>query len=116
MKVLILAAGYATRLYPLTKEYPKPLLTIGKRPIIDYILDKVDGLACVDEILAVTNSKFIGRFREWEAARGSGKPVTLIDDLTTELHQKRGAIGDIHFAIENNRIRDDLYAGVGRAG
>ncbi len=65
MKALILAAGYATRLYPLTKEYPKPLLAIGHRPIIDYIIDKLKTIDEIDEIIVVTNSKFISRFRQW---------------------------------------------------
>jgi glucose-1-phosphate thymidylyltransferase len=108
MKALILAAGYATRLYPLTKEYPKPLLTVGKRPLINYIVEKLGEVPAIDEILVVTNSKFIGHFQKWARTVRSRKELTLVDDLTKELRDKRGAIGDIHFAIEDRCIRDDL--------
>jgi len=82
MKALILAAGYATRLYPLTKEYPKPLLLVDKSPIIDYIVDKLDRVADIDEIIVVTNSKFISRFRKWAKGLDTKKRVSLVDDLT----------------------------------
>ena len=65
MKALILAAGYATRLYPLTKKYPKPLLEVKGRPIINYIIDKIGAIDSIDEIYVVTNSKFIATFRKW---------------------------------------------------
>ncbi|MCK9603887.1 MAG: sugar phosphate nucleotidyltransferase, partial [Candidatus Omnitrophica bacterium] len=65
MKALILAAGYATRLYPLTKEYPKPLLLVEDKPIIDYIVDKLERIEAISEIIVVTNSKFISCFKSW---------------------------------------------------
>lgn len=108
MKVLILAAGYATRLYPLTKEYPKPLLMVGNRPIIDHIIGKVNALPGVSEIIVITNSKFIGRFRGWKARLRSKVKISLVDDLTKGLSDRRGAIGDMNFAINKKRIRDDL--------
>jgi glucose-1-phosphate thymidylyltransferase len=108
MKALILAAGYATRLYPLTKEYPKPLLAVKGRPIIDYIIDKLDKISEIDEIIVVTNSKFIGRFRKWARAFKSAKPLKLIDDLTKSHSDRRGAIGDMVFVIDKLRIRDDF--------
>jgi glucose-1-phosphate thymidylyltransferase len=108
MKALILAAGYATRLYPLTKEYPKPLLEIGGRPLIDYIVDKLQEIKEIDEILVVTNSKFIGQFRRWKKGLVVSKHIRLIDDLTSSHDDKRGAIGDIRFVIEYARIKDDL--------
>ncbi len=108
MKALILAAGYATRLYPLTKEYPKPLLKVGKRPIIDYIVDKINRIDDINEVLVVTNSKFFYRFRQWLRTVKSNKHIDLIDDLTKSHSDRRGAIGDINFAIEKERIRDDL--------
>lgn len=108
MKALILAAGYATRLYPLTKEYPKPLLAIAGRPIIDYIIDKLAMIRDVDEIIVVTNSKFIAKFRKWSKSIRCGKRLSLVDDLTRSHSDRRGAIGDMHFAIGKKRLKSDL--------
>ncbi|MFA5410414.1 MAG: nucleotidyltransferase family protein [Candidatus Omnitrophota bacterium] len=108
MKALILAAGYATRLYPLTEDYPKPLLKVGAKPIIDYIVDKLEKLAGIDEIIVVTNSRFISHFRAWQRGLKLKKPLSLVDDLTKSLKDKRGAIGDMDFAIAKKGIRDDL--------
>jgi glucose-1-phosphate thymidylyltransferase len=108
MKALILAAGYATRLYPLTKEYPKPLLEVEHKPIIDYIVEKVNKIKAIDEIIVVTNSKFISRFKKWKVKQGKRKPITLVDDLTRDNSSRLGAVGDINFAIDKINIRDDL--------
>jgi len=108
MKALILAAGYATRLYPLTKEYPKPLLKVGRHPIINYILDKLETLEDVDEIIVVTNSKFISQFRQWAKGIRTHKHISLVDDLTYDHSDRRGAIGDMNFAIDKIHIKDDL--------
>ncbi|MFH0913282.1 MAG: nucleotidyltransferase family protein [Candidatus Omnitrophota bacterium] len=108
MKALILAAGYATRLYPLTREYPKPLLKVGQRPIIDYIIDKLQGLEEIDEIIVVTNSKFMPQFKKWRLSLKIKKRISLIDDLTSSHKDKRGAIGDMHFVINKKRLKDDL--------
>ncbi len=108
MKALILAAGYATRLYPLTKEYPKPLLEVKGRPIIDYIVDKFKNIPVIDEIYVVTNSKFIRVFRRWAKALESPKKITLIDDLTKNNRDRLGAIGDIDFVIKKKGIKEDL--------
>jgi len=106
MKALILAAGYGTRLYPLTKEYPKPLLEVKKRPIIDYILEKLKKIQ-VNEIYVVTNSKFIGIFRQWARSKDCGK-IKLVDDLTKSNQDRLGAIGDINFVIKKERIKEDI--------
>jgi glucose-1-phosphate thymidylyltransferase len=108
MKALILAAGYAVRLYPLTKEFPKPLLKVGNRPIIEHIIDKIETAGGIDEIIIVTNSKYIRRFKAWAQGLDSGIRISLIDDLTKSFSDKRGAIGDMDFAINKKRIRDDL--------
>jgi glucose-1-phosphate thymidylyltransferase len=108
MKALILAAGYATRLYPLTKEYPKPLLAVKGRPIIDFIVDKLNNIPVIDEIYVVTNSKFIGVFRRWAKALESPKKITLIDDLTKNNRDRLGAIGDIDFVIKKKGVKEDL--------
>ena len=108
MKALILAAGYATRLYPLTKHFPKPLLKVGKKPLINYILDKLDGLQGIDEIIVVTNSRFIDKFRQWKRRQNTRCRITLVDDLTSTNETRLGAIGDMAFVIRKKRIRSDL--------
>lgn len=108
MKALILAAGYATRLYPLTKEYPKPLLEVKGRPIINYIVDKLNAISGVDEIYIVTNRKFILNFRQWRKSIKSPRKITLVDDLTKNNRDRLGAIGDINFVIKEQKIGEDL--------
>lgn len=108
MKALILAAGYATRLYPLTKAYPKALLTVKHKPIIDYIVEKMENIDEINEVIVVTNSKFIGRFRHWRKNKKGKKPITLVDDLTKDNATRRGAIGDMSFAVKKEKIKEDL--------
>mgnify|MGYP001583434583 FL=1 len=108
MKALILAAGYATRLYPLTEEYPKPLLKVGKRPIINYIINKLQALDDINEIIIVTNSKFMPQFKKWLGKLHTRKRISLVDDLTKNLDDRRGAIGDMNFAVNKKRLKDDL--------
>ncbi|MFH1440698.1 MAG: nucleotidyltransferase family protein [Candidatus Omnitrophota bacterium] len=108
MKALILAAGYAVRLYPLTKQYPKPLLKLGNKAIIDYIIDKIECLDEIDEVIIVTNSKYFSVFKKWAAKKKTAKKISLIDDLTSTPQDKRGAIGDMDFSINAAKIEDDL--------
>lgn len=108
MKALILAAGYAVRLYPLTRQYPKPLLKVAGKPIIDYIIDKLEALDEVDEIIVVTNSKFISVFKGWAKRLKSVKRISLLDDLTVNPADRRGAIGDMDFSVNKKKIKDDL--------
>ena len=108
MKALILAAGYATRLYPLTRDYPKPLLKIGTRPIINHIIDKLVEIDGLNEIIVVTNSKFISVFRKWAAKLDLDIRLTLVDDKTKDHDDRLGAIGDMNFVINKRRIKDDL--------
>jgi len=102
MKALILAAGYATRLRPLTDEIAKPLLTIGGRPMVDHILDRIREADPI-EVHVVTNSKFAGAFSEWAPAE-----VTVHDDGTTSEDDRLGAIGDLRFVLERAGIDDWL--------
>jgi len=104
MKALILAAGYATRLYPLTLETPKHLLEVGGRPMVDWVLDRLEPLGGLDGVYLVTNGKFAPAFEDWAAGRG----VTVIDDGTTSEDDRLGAIGDIGFVLEREGIDDDL--------
>lgn len=108
MKALILAAGYATRLYPLTRQYPKPLLLVRARPIIDYIIEKLEAVRSLDEIIVVTNSKFFAQFKRWKKGLKAKKRLNLIDDLTRDHRRRRGAIGDIDFVIKQKNLKDDL--------
>lgn len=108
MKALILAAGYATRLYPLTKKCPKPLLHVNKRPLIDYIIDKLNPIEEINEIIVVTNSRFLAHFKKWARGLKLKKKLTLVDDLTFCEDDRRGAVGDMHFAIKSKKISDDL--------
>lgn len=105
---MILAAGYAVRLYPLTKEFPKALLLIGKKPIIEYLIEKLEKLDNLNEIIVVTNSKFISKFKSWLRSLKSSKVISLVDDRTRSNADRRGAIGDIGFALDKKRVREDL--------
>lgn len=107
---IVLAAGYATRLYPLTKDRPKPLLPVSGKPIIDYIVDEMETLPELSRIVVVTNHRFAGQFQEWAAAHGQAghKPVVVLDDLTTDDSNKLGAIGDIQLCIDKLGIDEDL--------
>jgi glucose-1-phosphate thymidylyltransferase len=116
MKALILAAGYGTRLYPLTESVPKPLIEVGAKPIINYILDKLCKIKNLDEVLIVTNNKFYSKFKEWsERLQGCFKDITLtiIDDGTKSPEDRLGAIGDINLVIENGNLvnKDALVIG-----
>jgi len=104
MKALILAAGYAIRLYPLTETVAKPLLPLAGRPMLDYLLDKIREVPDIDEVHLVTNHKFAADFAEWASGRG----VTVHDDGTTSEDDKLGAIGDTQFVIERVGIDDGL--------
>ena len=110
MIAILLAAGYATRLYPLTKDNPKSLLPLGSRLIIDYIMDSVDLLPDITKVVLVTNSKFFGKFSDWASSQDrEGKaPIVVLDDGTTDDTNKRGAIGDIIFTIDELDIDEDI--------
>ena len=104
MKALILAAGYATRLSPLTDNLPKQLLPVGGRPIVDWILDKVRA-AGIPDVHLVTNARFAPLFADWSARTG----VTIHDDGTTSNETRLGAIGDVQFV----NLDDDLLVVAG---
>lgn len=110
MKAVILAAGYATRLYPLTKDRPKALLPVGGRPLLDYTLDKIAVCPEIDEVLLVTNDRFCGLFETWAAGRvlSGGPPLTVLNDGTSSNDGRLGAGGDLQFAIHRRALADDL--------
>jgi glucose-1-phosphate thymidylyltransferase len=111
MKAVVLAAGYATRLYPLTLERPKALLSVGGRPIIEHVLEAIGDVDGLDEIHLVTNSKFAAAFEEWAASRRSG--VRIFDDRTSNEESRLGAIGDLDLTIRERSIDDDLLVVAG---
>lgn len=106
MKCLILAAGYATRLYPLTENFPKPLLTVGNKTILDWLIDDIDTLGAVDEYVVISNHKFAHHFDAWAA--GKSQRVTVVDDGTDSNETRLGAVRDIAFAIERLALDDDM--------
>lgn len=108
MKAIILVAGYATRLYPLTKDTPKPLLKVGGKAIIDYIVEEINTLDAVDSIFVISNHKFASHFEKWAEGKNNIKPITVFDDGTDSDETKRGAIGDIQYTIEEGKIDDDV--------
>lgn len=113
MKALILAAGYATRLYPLTINNPKPLLPINGRPIIDYIVDEINTIDVIDKIYVISNHKFAGHFEQWAETVKSEREVVILDDMTSTEETKLGAVGDIQFVIESEKIDDELMIAAG---
>jgi len=108
MKVLLLAAGYATRLYPLTLNTPKPLLPVANRPVLEFILDIIEPLEEVDEIFIVTNRKFYKNFADWKKGFSSSKKIVVIDDGTKTNEDRLGATGDIEFVIKKGNLKADL--------
>lgn len=111
MIAILLVAGYATRLYPLTINTPKPLLPVGGRALLDYIADELDTIPDLNGICLISNHRFAEKFEDWAAARQASHPdvaITVLDDLTTDDSNKRGAIGDILFAMDTLKIDDDV--------
>lgn len=108
MKCILLCAGYATRLFPLTENFPKALLEVGGRAILDYTLDKVNEIDEIDEIYLVTNAKYTPHFEKWAEEKNNVKPIKVFNDGTTNNDDRLGAIGDIDFTINNAKIDDDI--------
>ena len=108
MKNIVIAAGYATRLGELTKNYPKPLLKIGDNTILGRMLDDIDRIAEIDEHIVITNHKFAAIFEDWAAKQNYTKPVTIVDDGTETNDTRLGAVCDLLFAMDKLQIDDDL--------
>lgn len=111
MKVIILAAGYATRLYPLTLTQPKPLLTVAGKPMVDYVLDNLATIQGLDRVYLVTNDKFAGHFERWAEHYRATKAqlnFTIVNDGSTDDTNKLGAIGDLHLVLTREGVADDV--------
>lgn len=106
MKCLILAAGYATRLYPLTENFPKPLLKVKDKTILDWMVDDIDTLGEIDEFVVISNHKFAHHFEDW--AKDKKQKITVVDDGTSSNETRLGAVMDIEFALRKLNIKDDI--------
>lgn len=107
MKCIILCAGYATRLYPLTKDTPKPLLEIAGKPMLNYIIERLEKLDVINEIIIVTNNKFFEHFNKWKETINDDR-IVVVNDQTMSNEDRLGAIGDIHYAVQERNIDDDV--------
>jgi len=111
MKLIILAAGYATRLYPLTLNQPKPLLPVAGKPMLEHVIDNIATIRAIDHAYIVTNAKFVSHFENW--AREYQHPklnfgFTIINDQSTDDSNKLGAIGDMHLVLTTQQLDDDI--------
>ena len=116
VKLIVLAAGYATRLYPLTINQPKPLLAVAGKPMLEHVLDNLKPISEIDHIYVVTNAKFSNHFQHWADAYGmthSRAPVNIVNDKTTSEANRLGAIGDLNLVLDEAQIDDDLMVVAG---
>ena len=101
MKNIVIAAGYATRLGELTKNFPKPLLQIGQNTILGRMMDDIDRIPQIDEHIIITNHKFAPIFEEWASKQTYTKPITILDDGTETNETRLGAVCDLLMAIDH---------------
>jgi len=113
VKLVVLAAGYATRLYPLTLDRPKALLPVGGKPMLEHVLDRLAGTPELDGLYLVTNAKFAEHFRAWADAYSGPWPATIVDDGTTDDATRLGAIGDLDLVLRREVIDDDVIVVAG---
>lgn len=106
MKCLILAAGYATRLYPLTENFPKPLLKVKDKTILDWLVDDIDGSNLIDEYVVISNHKYAKHFEDWASTKT--QKITVVDDMTSTNETRLGAVKDIEYAIDKLSLDDDM--------
>lgn len=115
MKCLILAAGYATRLYPLTENFPKPLLEVAGKPILDWLIDDMNQTGLIDEYIIISNHKFAHIFQDWADKRNLmfNDKCLILDDGTSSNETRLGAVKDIQFAIDQLQLDSDLLVMAG---
>lgn len=108
MKTIVIAAGYATRLYPLTENFPKPLLQVGSRSILDRMLSDIDRIDGIDEHIVVTNHKFAHHFDAWKEQSNYRHTIRIIDDGTEDNTTRLGAVRDLLLALDTCQVDDDI--------
>ena len=116
MKLIILAAGYATRLYPLTINQPKPLLEVSERPMIEHVIDHLKDVPELTGVIIISNEKFHGHFEKWASGyqiSGQNIPITVVNDKSTDENNRLGAIGDMVFAMNDQSIDEDVIVVAG---
>lgn len=106
MKCLVIAAGYATRLYPLTENFPKPLLSVGQKTILDWLVDDLETSGKIDEYIVISNHRYFSHFEQWTKT----KPykITVLDDGTETNETRLGAVRDVQFAIDTLKLDSDM--------
>ncbi len=104
MKVILLCAGYATRLYPLTKDRPKPLLPVGSRAMLEWTLERLRVVEGIQDIFVVTNARFAEHFEKWARTIQYPWPIDIINDRTTSNEDRLGAIGDLNFVLQQKKV------------
>ena len=107
MKIIVLAAGYATRLFPLTKNRAKPLLDVGGRPVLSWIMDRVLTIPKIEEVVVVSNRRFVDQYRDWAREFAGGIPIRILDDGSISDDDKLGATGDLAFAFDSIEEADE---------
>jgi glucose-1-phosphate thymidylyltransferase len=116
MKLIILAAGYATRLYPLTINQPKPLLKVSERPMIEHVIDHLKDVPELTGVIIISNEKFHGHFEKWASdyqINGQNIPITVVNDKSTDENNRLGAIGDMVFAMNDQSVDEDVIVVAG---
>ena len=113
MDAIVLAAGYATRLHPLTLNTPKPLLNVAGKPIIEHIIRKLEKIRTINKIYIVTNSKFEKNFRDWLKNFDAGNPIKIVNDGSTGNDDRLGALGDVHHTVVAKNIESDFIVVAG---
>jgi len=108
MDALILGAGYGVRLYPLTKNTPKPLLPVAGKPVIEWTLLRLNKIKELDRIFIVVNTRFYDNYVRWLADYKTTSRIVLVNDGTTSPDDRLGAVRDIQFVIDKEKIKNDL--------
>ncbi len=108
MNAIFLCAGYGTRLYPLTKDKPKPLLPIAGEPLLNHLIQKLESIASLEQIVIVSNSLFYSQFVEWQKSAPSQKKIYVIDDGTSDNEHRLGAIPDLKLGLKALSKQSDL--------